>query len=1000
MEFSSSSTPIFLLFSILPLLYFLYLRQDPKKQPRAHGLKSYPVVGTLPHFIKNKDRFLEWSTVVMKQSPTHTMSFKSLGLTGGVITASPANIEHILKSNFTNYPKGELAISMLVDFLGHGIFNSDGEQWHWQRKAASYEFNKRSLRNFVVDTVRFEIVERLLPLLERAERDGQTLDVQDVLERFAFDNICHVAFDEDPACLAEESMASPESAEFMRAFNDAQNALMDRFMSPVKSMWRVKRLFNMEPERRMREVLATIHGYAERIVKDRRERGESGLARRDDFLSRFAAGSEHSDESLRDVVTNFLLAGRDTTSSALTWFFWLVSARTDVEDKIVREIRAVRAASGGTGARTFSFDELRGMHYLHAAITESMRLYPPVAMDTHSCKEDDFLPDGTFVGKGWLVSYCAYAMARVEDIWGTDCEEFRPERWLDENGVFRPESPFKYPIFHAGPRMCLGKEMAYIQMKSIVASVLDRFRLRYAGGDEHPGLVLWVTLRMKGGLPMRVATRDPLRYNKKQTRSNGVLKSYPVVGTLPHFAKKRDRFLEWSTDVMKRSPTHTMTFKALGLTGGVITANAANVEHILKTNFDNYPKGELPVSLLKDLLGHGIFNSDGEQWLWQRKAASYEFNQRSLRNFVVDTVRFEIVERLLPLLERARRDDRTLDMQDVLERFGFDNICHVVFDEDPACLAEDSMVPSHSTEFMRACSDAQIVVTDRFMSPVKSLWRVKRLFNLEPERRMREALVTIHGYTDRIIRERRARGEAGLARSDDFLSRFAAGSEHSDESLRDVVTNFLLAGRDTTSSALTWFFWLVSGRPDVEDKIVQEIRAVRSVSTGGGGATFSFDELRGMHYLHAAITESMRLYPPVHMDTHSCKEEEFLPDGTFVGKGWLVTYCAYAMGRVEDIWGADCEVFRPERWLDEAGAFRSESPFKYPVFHAGPRMCLGKEMAYIQMKSIVACVLERFCLRYAGGKEHPGFVLWSTLRMEGGLPMQVTTRSKYRPTIS
>uniref|UniRef100_A0A0A9GEP8 Uncharacterized protein n=1 Tax=Arundo donax TaxID=35708 RepID=A0A0A9GEP8_ARUDO len=515
MELSLTSSPalqLVLLLPLLPLLCLLYLRQDPKKQPRAHGLKAYPLLGTLPHFIKNQHRFLDWSTDVMKRDPTHTMSFKALGLVGGAITANPANVEHILKTNFGNYPKGELTVSMIEDFLGHGIFNSDGDQWLWQRKAASYEFSKRSLRNFVVDAVRFEVVERLLPLLDRAALGGRTLDVQDVLERFAFDNICRIAFDEDPACLAEEGMAAPQSAEFMRAFNDAQNAIMARFMSPFKSLWRVKRVLDMEPERRMREALGTIHGYASRIVRERRERGEAGgLACRNDFLSRFAASGEHSDESLRDVVTNFLLAGRDTTSSALTWFFWLVSGRPDVEDKIVSEIRVVRASRHGSAAAaasTFSFDELRDMHYLHAAITESMRLYPPVAMDTHSCKEDDFLPDGTFVGKGWLMTYSAYVMARVEDIWGKDCEEFRPERWLGDDGAFRPESPFKYPVFHAGPRMCLGKEMAYIQMKSIVACVFERFGFRYAGGEGRPGLVLSLTLRMESGLPMQVRKRS------------------------------------------------------------------------------------------------------------------------------------------------------------------------------------------------------------------------------------------------------------------------------------------------------------------------------------------------------------------------------------------------------------------------------------------------------------------------------------------------------------
>jgi cytochrome P450 len=81
------------------------------------------------------------------------------------------------------------------------------------------------------------------------------------------------------------------------------------------------------------------------------------------------------------------------------------------------------------------------------------------------------------------------------------------------------------------------------------------------------------------------------------------------------------------------------------------------------------------------------------------------------------------------------------------------------------------------------------------------------------------------------------------------------------------------------------------------------------------------------------------------------------------------------------VWGGDCEEFRPE------------SPFKYPVFHAGPRTCLGREMAYVQMKSIVACVFERFTLRFAGGEGQPGLVLSLTLRMKGGLPMQVNERT-------
>ncbi|URD88607.1 cytochrome P450 [Musa troglodytarum] len=331
------------------------------------------------------------------------MTFRSPGQVGGVITANASNVEHMLKSNFENYPKGERSFRMLVDFLGHGIFNSDGEEWKCQRKQASYEFSKRSLRNFMVDTVQSEIAHRLLPLLRRAGEKGETMDLQSVLERFAFDSICKVVFDEDPACLAEDTVGDATSSNFMRAFEEAQNLIVGRFMDAFEITWRVKKLLDIGSERRLRELLAVVHGYAMQIIRGRKEKAPE-LNEHHDLLSRFASNKNKSEEFLRDIVTNYLVAGRESTSSALTWFFWILSTRPD------------------------------------AAVTESMRLYPPVPMDTQSCLEDDTMPDGTFVGKGWFVTYSAYAMGRLEDIWGRDCNEYKPERWL-ENGVFNPGVP-------------------------------------------------------------------------------------------------------------------------------------------------------------------------------------------------------------------------------------------------------------------------------------------------------------------------------------------------------------------------------------------------------------------------------------------------------------------------------------------------------------------------------------------------------------------------------
>uniref|UniRef100_A0ACD5X0S1 Uncharacterized protein n=1 Tax=Avena sativa TaxID=4498 RepID=A0ACD5X0S1_AVESA len=462
---------------------------------------------------------MDWLTEVLASQPGCTLVFRRPGGVRGIITANPANVEHILRAGFDNFPKGPRFASLLHDFLGRGIFNADGEAWRSQRKAASYEFNTRSLRVFVAQSVHSEVHGRLIPLLRRAVSSGQPIDIQDTLERYAFDNICRVAFDHDPGQLPDgdgdgdidgASLEATARSRFADAFRDAANLSAGRFQYAVPGFWKIKKAFNLGSERRLRESIAIVHGYADRIIRSRREEMSMGCEKHD-LLSRFMASQSESytETALRDVVISFLLAGRETTSSALTWFFWLLSSRPDVERRIRDEVAAVRArrARADLGNAGFDLDELREMHYVHAAVTESMRLYPPVPFNTLNTQAADVLPDGTAVGAGWFVAYSSYAMGRMESVWGEDAPAYRPERWLDPaEGTFRPESPFRYVAFHAGPRICLGKEMAYIQMKSIVACVLEEFEL-VVNRKYRPRQVASLTLRMADGLPVRVKAR-------------------------------------------------------------------------------------------------------------------------------------------------------------------------------------------------------------------------------------------------------------------------------------------------------------------------------------------------------------------------------------------------------------------------------------------------------------------------------------------------------------
>lgn len=454
------------------------------------------------------DNLCDWFAHLLRESPGRTVHIHVLGNT---ITANRANVEHMLRSRFENYPKGRPFASVLGDFLGRGIFNSDGHQWLFQRKLASLELGSTSVRSYAYGIIREEIGDRLLPLLAQTSAGGsdRALDLQDVFRRFSFDAICKISFGLDPGCL---KLSLPIS-EFAAAFDLASGLSAARAATVTPAVWKLKRLLNIGSERRLRRAIRLVDELAREVIRQRREELESGggatgrQQQRHDLLTRFMA-SVSDEDYLRDIVVSFLLAGRDTVSSALTTFFYLLSRHPDAEEALLQEIR--RASPSSSSSSVPTFEELREMPYLHAAIYESLRLYPPVQLDSKFASGDDVLPDGTYIRRGTRVSFNPYAMGRLPEAWGKDCMEFRPDRWLNsQTGSFvPPESAYKFPVFQAGLRVCLGQELAIMECKAVVAAVVKGFSIQPLGRDRPIKFSPGLTATVRGGLPAVVRQRD------------------------------------------------------------------------------------------------------------------------------------------------------------------------------------------------------------------------------------------------------------------------------------------------------------------------------------------------------------------------------------------------------------------------------------------------------------------------------------------------------------
>ncbi|KAK3416685.1 hypothetical protein EUGRSUZ_H02456 [Eucalyptus grandis] len=395
----------------------------------------------------------------------------AFGAARGVITVDPVNIEHMLRTRFSNYPKGKYYRERFRDLLGSGIFNADDAEWKEQRWLAMSEKHSSRFVWHSYDTVWELVHHKLLKLLEaRAATPGDDkslLDIQDVLLQFTFDNICITAFGVNSGCLTVDL---PE-VRFARAFEEATELTLIRFSVP--------------PYRRLKEAVRIVQEFADKTVSDRRmEMSKLGsLSDRSDILSRLMENKNHdfSDKFLGDFCVSFILADRDTSSVALAWFFWLIYKHPEVEAKVLSQINRIilwRRPLPAWEARqdtVFTQEELTDMVYLQAALSESL--------------DDDVLPDGTELKRGDRVMHCIFSMARVQDGQRMVCE-----------------SQFKYVVFNAGPRLCVGKKFTYMQMKMVAASVLWRYSVVVAEGHRAVPKVT-TTLSMKHGLLVTLRPR-------------------------------------------------------------------------------------------------------------------------------------------------------------------------------------------------------------------------------------------------------------------------------------------------------------------------------------------------------------------------------------------------------------------------------------------------------------------------------------------------------------
>ncbi|KAK9077651.1 hypothetical protein SSX86_005988 [Deinandra increscens subsp. villosa] len=488
---------LILIIFLIPAALFLHRR-------RRLPITNWPFFGMTPDVLLNSHRAHDLATQILKlTNGTFLLKGPWFANIDMLYTSDPANIHYMLSKNFQNYPKGP-EFRNIFDILGDGIFNSDHELWEIHRKTIMSVLKHPEFPSLLETNIKKKVVFGLLPVLKSVSSNSQETDLQELFQRFTFDAICDLLLDYDPGSLSVELPFVPCE----KAFTEAEEALFWRHFLP-EQVWKLQKRFGMGKEKKLSEACMVFDEFIYKCfdIKDGQKEEEEKLGVLTSLMRGFEGQLGTSTDKrkfMKDTVLNLMIAGRDTTSTALSWFFYLLAQNPTAEKNIRDEIKK---HLGGAKWESLSVKDLGKLVYLHGGICEALRLYPPVALEHKSPSAADVLPSGHVVDEHSRIILSFYTVGRMEGIWGEDCMEFKPERWFSQRGGIKHEPSYKFIAFHAGPRTCLGKEMGMIQMKMVATAIICHYHVELVEGHEVCASDS-IILQMKYGLKVRLFPID------------------------------------------------------------------------------------------------------------------------------------------------------------------------------------------------------------------------------------------------------------------------------------------------------------------------------------------------------------------------------------------------------------------------------------------------------------------------------------------------------------
>lgn len=372
-----------------------------------------------------------------------------------IAVSHPHHVRRVLRDNHANYDKDSITYRMVRTMFGDGLITSiGGQEWLQRRRLVQPLFHRDRIAGFGETIV--ETVDSMLDRWDSVTTDDRTLDVGYEMSHLTLQIVARSLFDQDP------------ESDTLRRFTQAVRTLTDEMIAYVRRPLLPLRV-PTPGHRRFWHSLRTI----DEIVYDLIHQYAAGGTRRPSLLSMMMAardqdtGEAMTDVQLRNETFGMLFAGHETSSSALTWVWYLLAHHEEVERRLHEELDTV------LDGRRPTMDDMPRLPYTRMVIDETLRLYPSGWQTFRHARADDEI-GGKRIPAGSEMLLSLWHMHRKEEFWVNagrfDPERFRPERVASQDRD-------AYAPFGEGGRICVGQHFALAEIQLAVVAIAQRYRL-------------------------------------------------------------------------------------------------------------------------------------------------------------------------------------------------------------------------------------------------------------------------------------------------------------------------------------------------------------------------------------------------------------------------------------------------------------------------------------------------------------------------------------------